>query len=291
MKKLLSIMLVIALSLPLCTTVYASTENTVDPSQIYARYAPELAEWNEDEIRSLSEKEINILFEDIFSVSTYNVPEIDPYAALINLSNFYRFTKESPELVPYNDVSKSSSTNANLSSYTGNIGVLWKRDYDKSPLSLTEITNNWWTLAVSYATETQTVVLGAGKDVTFLEKINSYLAGEITINALKDYLIALTGLTGVGLHLSSFLIGYTYAELYDAFKNYERNIIFDYGLKMRDPQLLAIEFIWTGTSYIYNYEIINVAYATGTENISYYNIPNPIPAYYGFWEKDKLITG
>jgi len=43
----------------------------VDPSQIYARYAPELAEWNEDEIRSLSEKEINILFEDIFSVSTY----------------------------------------------------------------------------------------------------------------------------------------------------------------------------------------------------------------------------
>ena len=71
MKKLLSIMLVIALSLPLCTTVYASTGNTADPSQIYARYAPELAEWNEDEIRSLSEKEINILFEDIFSVSTY----------------------------------------------------------------------------------------------------------------------------------------------------------------------------------------------------------------------------
>lgn len=290
MKKLLSIILVLALSLPLCTSIYASNANTLDPSQVYARYAPELAEQNEDKIRCLSEEEINTLFEDIFSVSTYDVPEIDSYTALINLSNFYRFMEENVELVPQSVVSKSNSTNSSLSSYAGNIGVSWKRDYDKSPLSLTEITNNWWTLSVSYATRTQALVLGAGKDKTVIDNMSAYLAGEITINALKNKIAILAGLKDIPLLLTGLLIGYTYNTLFDVFSNYERNIIFNYGLKMKDAQLLAINFIWTGTSFINDYEIISVSYKMSGQNITYNNIPNPIPAYYGFWEKDNLIV-
>ena len=293
-KKIISLFLCLSMALTLCVPCFASPIAPNDTTEVFAEYTPELEEMTSQEIEELSEAEVEELFIKVFSVSPNAFPEINPYTALGNLSNFYhayeKITGNSASEISTNSISTKSS----YPSYRGEIGVSWKRDFDKSPLSLNEVANNWWTVSVGYSTERQALIIGACKDKATVETLSEFVAGEITALKAEEILNEKYNLKAGELVLATALASFALGAIYDLISTVECNKIWNYALDMRDYQMLKIEYIWTGTSFMFEYAVKTYDYSAnyddnlGRDIFTYRNISNPLPNYYGFWTEDDL---
>jgi len=293
LKKFVSVLLCVAMAMMMCIPTFASN-SPVDPDEVYAEFIPELAQYTPEEIENLSEDEIEAMFTEVFSVSSSEIPGIDPYVALKNLVNFYHAYNElqGPSL---QGASNSVSTKNGVDSYTGFVGVGWERDFDKSPLSLNEVVNNWWVISVSYATKHAARVIGACEDPSVMQQLAEYIAAGVAENTIREYFATLyPTIPAYKLYISSALVAFSLTYIYDFLSTNECSLVAYHHDKMGDHQMLEIVYTWTGSSFIFTYERKTFDYSSVHDPYidqivyTYKNIPNPVPNCYGFWTEDEL---
>ena len=307
MKKAISILLAVCLMAIVVTPhVYAYGDVKINPDEIYASYVPELVKLTDEEIEALSIDEVNELFQKAFKVSPQYFTEEEVRLAVKNLSialklqTLNELGKLAVSTVPTvkgNETSilatssTSSSTTSNLSSYTGSIGVAWVRDTTRSPLSLSEILSNTFTLEVDYITwGTAATILAASSDYSVFQDLKVYIAQGATVYAMTKLILKTLGLTGSAATITSEVVALVVSLGWNLLQNIQRDAMYNCFKKMRkDIDLMKINYMTVNGSIVRTYSVFSPSkYSVNSKGVyTYYNIPNPYPGKYGYWYINK----
>ena len=271
--------------------VFAQETPTSDDSEIYASFQPEFLEYTEEELSLLSSDEIDNLFEKTFSASANDFSDEVVYLAIQNLGKMYKnyYTQNYTS-----SQANASSTNKPLQEYTGDIGVSWQRDLDKSPFTLNETINVWYVTDAVYLTEIQAMTIAAGMQPSVVDVMIAYVlgevGGEIATEALREALeLSEKELPWLPAAVVSMGIG-----IWTFMSEMDSRTMMSYVEKMDDDDLLQICFRMTGTNVIKEYEVVDVdaelfkTDAHGHKTYTYFDIPNPYMNCYGVWTLDDV---
>lgn len=285
-KRFLSFCLILSLSLSLALPVFAAPP-AVDPDNVFASYTPELANLSEDEIAKMTNEEINAIFEEVFSISSSNFSNDYTRSCIENLSSFYRY-RSSNDSAPKSRAATSSSTN-DSHTYTGTVGTFFERDYDLSPLTLNEVSSNWWTVGVGYITYDHALCLAARLDENMWNSVQDYADGAITNAVLSSALKTFFGLSSFTLTISSAALALSIKVLDDEIDRADYRALQSATLSGARDDLTRVMYEWTGSNIHKTYKSVSVdtTYSSTNKRYTYKDVPNPT-GLYGIWTDDEI---
>jgi len=287
-KKVMSFILVLSLSITISMPAFAAKW---DPYSVKGNYVQELVDLGDEQLKSLSIKDAEVLFEKAFSVQHDDYTENKIRLGLEGLAFGLKFQetmdqiKVPVETRPYSLFSKSivkalSSTGS--VQYSGSVGVSWIRDTKKgrSPLTLGEIITGTYTLEVDYLTwDTVATILAASANYNAFKDLGELVAVNAGSAALSAYICSALGIVGVSAAVSTIAVGTVVSLGWNWLKSMDRSRMYSCfkGMNKSKNQYMKVEFMWSN----------NMA------NKFYYTVPktslisNPYPGKYGNWYKDK----
>ncbi len=287
-KKFVSLYVICSVVLAMFVPAHAAA-TTIDPDRVYAANMPELASFTEEEITEMSTKEIRDLFEEIFSMDSRTLSDQYMRSCIRNLAAFYRYRASN---APTASVTSLDRASTNLTSYTGEIGVYYERDYDESPLTLNEVSSNLWEVGVGYLTFEHAIILASRLDDTLWSLIQGYVAGEVTRIVLEQAIGAAFSLYGFTLSVSwtASAVGFAIAALDTLVVQADYRALRDATLEGTKSDLTRVKYEWAGNlPYMKTYESVSVrtSYNSTSELYTYYSIPRSTN-YSGTWLIDEI---
>ena len=286
-KRMLSLCLIASLAIAMLIPVAAAAP-CVDPKEVYASFVPELADLSEDDLANMPVEEVEVLFEEIFSVDSSCFDSDYVRSAVENLSAFYRYADNN--MTAMNSRGTTTSTMDDYDdSFEAERGIYFERDYDKSPLTLDEVSSNWWTVGVGYLTYDHALCLAARLDENMWDSVMTYVNGTISDKALEAALQKFFGLTGFKLTITAAALSLTIVVLNDAIDRANYQALQDATLDGNRDDLTRVMYQWTGSTVYNTYKSVSVdaTYSASSELYTYRNIPNPTN-FYGIWTKEEI---
>ena len=282
-KYLLCFTLSIVLTVEMTITASASVSIPIISENLTSAFVQELQEIDVSEIDSLPDDQIDYYFEKAFPLSAQDYSREEKTVVLRSVSTFQKFQN----LVMVIAALDGESTKDAYASFSGDEGASWVRDTKKSPLTFGEALSGTYTLEVDFLTYHKAVaVYGATISKSFFESLVS--AGSASLASaliceklgLKDLIIPssiISGLVSVGWDLLCTL---------------DRDAIGNVVLDMKYSDMMRVSFM-TANGYltkVYSkYVAPSTTYHPSTTTYTYYNIANPYPDLYGFWDEKPEI--
>ncbi len=275
MKKLLSLLLALAMVFSMSATAFASGVSQ-NPDEILASSVPELKGMSFEQIEAFSESELNYYFEKAFPLSADNYTHEEKLSVVKAIS-----IAES-----YKSIARATSTTANLSSYTGDEGVAWVRDTTTghSPLTFAEALSGTYTLEVDYLTYKMAVTIyAAGSDYNFFNSLKN----AATTSVASALICAKMGIDD--MVIPSVVISIVVSMGWDALSALDRSALKDVLDQMSYSSMMKVTFM-TANNYLtkcYSLYSPTTTYNSSADNFTYKNIANPYSGKYGFWYADQ----
>lgn len=177
----------------------------------------------------------------------------------------------------------TSSTKSNLSSYTGNKGVAWVRDTQKSPLTFGEALSGTYTLEVDYITYYQAVSIYAlSSDYNFFNSVKNAAS-----TAIASALICAKLKLPADATIPATAISFAVSLGWDLLSALDRSNMNHAIQNMTYTSLMKVYFM-TANNYLtrvyesYDLPSSNVTWVSSSGAFKYKNIPIPYDLY-GTW--------
>lgn len=286
--KILSFILVLSMSISMAVPAFAAERN---PYSVEGKYVQELIDLDKEQIKALSIKEAEVLFEKAFSVQTDDYTEDEIRLGLDGLAFGLKFQKAmdeikatvetQPSYPSSNSIIMPLSTTGSVQ-YSGNIGVAWVRDTTSghSPLTLGEILSGTYTLEVDFLTwDTAAAILAASANYNAFQDLAELVATGAAGTALSAYICSVLGITGGPATITSVAVGAVVGLGWNWLKNIDRSRMYDCfaGMNKSKNQYMKVQFMWSSN-------MVNKFYSTISKTSS---ISNPFSGKYGDWYKDR----
>lgn len=279
MKKTISFILALAMVFSLVTMLPAYADSMDELGDTTAERVPELAQITEEEIDAMGRETANEWFSKAFpTVDPWILDEISVRNSLKTLACFENYWQNRGEALTASAYAANAVSTQGSHYYSGEIGVAWVRDFNKSPLTLSETVSLTYSFEFDWICRSQLATWLALQDKSFFEEVATMLA-EQGMSAAVAYVISLLGATGLAAVAIAAAVSFYFNVVGElATQDMERlNSICN---TMSDNQYMNVKYAY------YNNYMIKDRYIVSRTNI----ISNPCPGVYGFWYDDEYCV-
>lgn len=271
MKKSLSIILALLLCLSLITPTFAVYQDKSSYDDVPAKYVQELVDLTEEELQTLPAESIETLFVKAFeNVPTSLYTESEMRSILSALSYGLKWS---------NNVKRTRAVSTNSSyNYTGDIGVAWIRDTDKSPFTLGELAGGFYSLEYDFLSpETISVIIAAGSSQSNFQKLQNAIIsnlGDKKVSELVGEILRSLGVPEPFVEVSTDVVSRVLSDGYEWVSTADRNGLIAMAESARASEYVRVEFMYNQNSNMVSR--ISSYVNRGT-------LQNPSGDKYGFW--------
>lgn len=277
MKKTISFILVLAMVFSLATMLPVYADSMDELGDTTAERVPELAQITEEEIDAMDRETANEWFSKAFpTVDPWILDETSIKNSLKTLASFENYWQNRGEKLTASARAANAVSTQGSHYYSGQIGVAWVRDFDKSPLTLSETVSLTYSFEFDWISRTQLATWIALQDKSLFEEI-SIIVAEEGISAAASYLISLLGIPYAGA--IAFALG-VYFGIVGMLSSSDMQQLNNICNTMSDNQYMNVKY-----AYYSNY-MIKDRYVVSKTNV----ISNPCPGVYGFWYDDEYCV-